>query len=407
MTWRRRPLKQLASVTVSNVDKTTTDGDLPVRLVNYTDVYYGDRLLPDLDLMSATATPRQAKSFGLRPDDVVITKDSETAGDIGVPAYVEATDASMVLGYHLALLRPHRSLTDGRFLYWTLCGDEARGQLATGATGVTRFGLRTDVIGSMTLPAPSVVEQRAIADFLDTETARIDALIAKKRRLIRLSSARRRAKAEQRIRSLAGQHGETPLKRLVDGVTVGIVVRPSTWYVDDGVPALRGINVHPGHLDLSDIVHISEVGHLVHAKSELRAGDVVAVRTGQAGAAAVVPDALEGVNCIDLLIIRPGRLNPEFLTEVLNSDWTQKHIEERSVGSIQSHFNVETLREVAVPRIDNHEQLATVEALRADAAQDAALAGRLARQTNLLQEHRQALITAAVTGEMNVPGVAA
>src|SRR5690606_20804429 len=83
------PLKHLAQVSVSNIDKKSVEGELPVRLVNYTDVYYGDRLTPDLELMEATATPAQVRAFRLQPGDVAITKDSETADDIGVPAYIE------------------------------------------------------------------------------------------------------------------------------------------------------------------------------------------------------------------------------------------------------------------------------------------------------------------------------
>lgn len=112
--WEERPLKHLVEVSVSNVDKKTAEGEQPVRLVNYTDVYYGDRLSPSLDLMDATASTRQIRAFRLRGGDVVITKDSELADDIGIAAYVECASDDMVLGYHLALLRPRPGIVDGR-----------------------------------------------------------------------------------------------------------------------------------------------------------------------------------------------------------------------------------------------------------------------------------------------------
>lgn len=184
-----RPLKHLAAVSVSNVDKKFVEGDHPVRLVNYTDVYYGDRITPALPLMEATATTQQLEAFQLRPGDVAITKDSEIAEDIGVPAFMEASAPDMVLGYHLALLRPHRGVIDPRYLYWAMSSDFARGQLAAGATGVTRFGLRTDVIGSTLVPIPTLPTQQAISALLDGETGRVDVLLTKKRQLVALLEA--------------------------------------------------------------------------------------------------------------------------------------------------------------------------------------------------------------------------
>ena len=89
------------------------------------------------------------------------------------------------------------------------------------------------------------------------------------------------------------------------------------------------------------------------------------VRTGQAGAAAVVPPELDGCNCIDLVVVRPsiGTVS-EFLEFVLNSDWTQKHVDKYSVGTIQSHFNVGAVKLVPVPRPPAPEQRRIAEQLK-------------------------------------------
>jgi type I restriction enzyme S subunit len=269
-------------------------------------------------------------------------------------------------------------------------------------THVTR-----DMLRGLTVALPALAEQRAIADFLDTETARIDALITKKRRMVELLRGRSVGAVELAVRTMALEDGEVPLKRLVTEVTVGIVVTPSEWYSPQGVIALRGLNVRPGRLDTSDVVYLTPEGHRLHRKSALRCGDVVVVRTGQAGAAAVVPGALEGVNCVDLLIVRPGEMDPNFLTFMLNSDWTQKHIASNSVGSIQSHFNVGALRELPVPNSTLERQRRATQQLHRTTTHLSEGCDRLTRQIELLQEHRQALITAAVTGELAVPGAAA
>src|SRR4051812_31824421 len=99
-------LKHIATVRISNVDKKSIEGDTPVRLCNYTDVYYRDRITRNSEFMRATATPDQRTTFALRRGDVLLTKDSETADDIGVSSYVADDLPDVLCGYHLALIRP-------------------------------------------------------------------------------------------------------------------------------------------------------------------------------------------------------------------------------------------------------------------------------------------------------------
>ena len=114
--WLR--LKNVAEVITSNVDKLKSEYEIPVRLINYTDVYYGDRLTPDLPLMNATASASEIAKFRVIHGDVLITKDSETADDIGVAAFVESAADDLVCGYHLSRIRAQSSVADGRYLFW-------------------------------------------------------------------------------------------------------------------------------------------------------------------------------------------------------------------------------------------------------------------------------------------------
>jgi len=155
------PLKSVANVRVSNVDKKTVEGEQNVRLCNYTDVYYTRKIDPDTDFMTASATREQIQDFGLRSGDVLITKDSETADDIGIPAYVPEDMPGVVLGYHTALIRPHR--VDGHYLYWVLRRRRSRDHFTITASGVTRFGLRQGDIGSLLVPAATASEQTSIS----------------------------------------------------------------------------------------------------------------------------------------------------------------------------------------------------------------------------------------------------
>ena len=90
--WHAQPLRSTVDYVVSNVDKVPADDEIPVRLCNYTDVYNNEFITLALEFMQATATKDEIAKFGLRVDDVAITKDSESWDDIGVPALVHVAE---------------------------------------------------------------------------------------------------------------------------------------------------------------------------------------------------------------------------------------------------------------------------------------------------------------------------
>jgi type I restriction enzyme S subunit len=157
------PLRRVAAVSFSNVDKKIDEGNRPVRLCNYTDVYDQDEITDDPGFMAATATSDQIKGFGLHADDVLVTKDSETPDDIGVPAWVPEDLPGVVCGYHLAIIRPDRSRLRGDYLFWALKSPMCQEQFSVAANGITRFGLRVDAVQGILVPVPSLDEQAAIA----------------------------------------------------------------------------------------------------------------------------------------------------------------------------------------------------------------------------------------------------
>jgi len=190
--WSVGRLMHAASAWTSNVDKHTVEGQRPVRLCNYTDVYKNAAIHGDMDFMRATASEEQINRFRIARGDTLITKDSETADDIGVPSYVRYESPDLVCGYHLAIVRP-RSGVEPRFLYWSLTAQPTLRQWAVLAAGVTRVGIRSSDLGRATLALPPLDEQRAIADYLDGETAKIDMLIGKQEQLIATLRERRAA----------------------------------------------------------------------------------------------------------------------------------------------------------------------------------------------------------------------
>ena len=183
--WEVRRLRTVADMRVSNVDKHTREDEVPVRLCNYVDVYKNDRITSAMPFMAATASREEIERFRLESGDVLITKDSETWDDIGVPALVAESAHDLLSGYHLALLRQTNEIL-GSYLARTLQSKGVAYQFHVRANGVTRYGLTHNGIQSVCLPLPPLPEQTAIVEYLDKATADIDAAIVRARRQIEL-----------------------------------------------------------------------------------------------------------------------------------------------------------------------------------------------------------------------------
>jgi type I restriction enzyme S subunit len=147
------------------------------------DVYANDCITGDLPFMVASASPSQIARFSVLPDDVLLTKDSETPDDIAIPAVVAEQIDNLVSGYHLALLRPDAQKICGSFLAKQLCRFETNRHFANRANGSTRYGLTLDVLEKAPICHPvSLDAQQHIAFILsmcDTVLTQTKAAIEK------------------------------------------------------------------------------------------------------------------------------------------------------------------------------------------------------------------------------------
>lgn len=185
--WEVRRLRNVAEMRVSNVDKHSKEGEKPVRLCNYTDVYKNPIITAEMPFMEATATAEEITSFRLRVGDVIITKDSEDWKDIGVPAFVAKTADDLICGYHLAILRPMESVVEGRFLVYALQSKSATTQFSVAANGVTRCGLSHVSIKAISIVVPPLDEQRRVCEHVETSTSALNAAIRRAHREIDLA----------------------------------------------------------------------------------------------------------------------------------------------------------------------------------------------------------------------------
>ncbi len=182
--WEVNRLKYVAKILPSNVDKHIYPDEIQVRLCNYTDVYYNDYITVDTVLKKGSCKESEFAKFALRKGDVIITKDSETPDDIGVPTYVKDDLDSVVCGYHLTMIRP--LACRGEYIFRFIQSDRTRRYFELESNGITRYGLGKPSIENLFLPIPTDSEQRKIADFLSSKTQQIDELIATEQRKIQL-----------------------------------------------------------------------------------------------------------------------------------------------------------------------------------------------------------------------------
>lgn len=425
--WEVRRLKQVADAYPSNIDKKSHEGQLPVRLCNYTDVYYNDVIADAGGLMAATASEEQIEKFSLRASDVIITKDSETADDIAVSAYVPNDLPEVVCGYHLSIIRP-KAGASGAFLKRYFDSHYAKASVAVRANGLTRVGLGQYAVDNLLLPIPPLEEQTAIAAFLDRETGKIDALVETQRRLIDLLKDKRQAVISHAVtkgfdRAAPMKHsgvewiGEVPehwqvkaLKRVTETCCDGPFGSglKSEHYVDEGVRVIRLQNIKQHGFDGRDAAFIG-ISYFETALSrhDVREGDVLIAGLGDernlVGRACVAPAGIEPAMVkADCFRFRLGpEADAEFVTHQLNAG-AEYASGKMSTGSTRSRIALSSMmdRLVVIPPVPEQREIVARLGSKLEAA--TALVNKAEAGIVLLLERRAALISAAVTGKIDV-----
>ena len=128
----------------------------------------------------------------------------------------------------------------------------------------------------------------------------------------------------------------------VADVCVGVVIKPTQYYTDKGVPAFRSLNIGEMRVKDADWVYFTEEGHQKNQKSVIRKNDVLVVRSGAPGTACVATEKYEGYNAVDIIIAHPdnSKVNSVFLAAYTNMPHGMTQIREKTGGAAQQHFNV-------------------------------------------------------------------
>jgi len=299
---------------------------------------------------------------------------------------------------------PHDSSTDMRWLFYALQAVDLKG--ASQDVGVP--GLSRDVAYSVQIPVCTIDEQRRIADFLDTETARIHSLVKRRQDQLELLDERALGAIDDTI------------AQVPDPVTVrlGYLAQVQTGLTVDGnrqhdgdvvtLPYLRVANVQVGRVDLDEIAEITVPRRTAEA-SRLRPGDVLMTEgddLDKLGRGTVWRGEIE--DCLHqnhVFAVRPDTsiLNPEYLALLTRASMARDYFERTGNKTTNlASTSSSKIRDFRIPLIDTGMQRALVKDVDARLQSISEFEERLCRQLALLAERRQALITAAVTGQINV-----
>lgn len=420
--WDVKKLKFLAYIQPSNVDKKTSKNETPVLLCNYTDVYYNETVHADMDFMKASATEDQIEKFTLKSGDIIITKDSEDPNDIAIPTFVPESMPGVVCGYHLSIIRPQSTIYGLYIKRVFECG-YARAYFSTRSNGLTRYGLGTHALANVFYPKPPEKEAENIANFLDHETAKIDTLIEKQQQLIQLLKEKRQA-----VISHAVTKGLNPNAKMRDSGLEWLREVPEHWGIsqvghcafvtkltgfeytklwatsEDGeIIALRGFNIKERGLDLYQTEKISLDLSNTLARSKLSMGDIVFPCTGTIGSAALIDsDNKFHINQNIAKISFTKEISPRFAVYWLTSSFIRKLIERNNMSGMQPVVLIGDIRELPIPRMNIDEQNLIADFLDAQVTKFNRVIDSAENATGLMQERRAALISAAVTGKIDV-----
>ena len=422
--WGVERIKNVVSVRFSNVDKHSREEEHPVRLCNYSDVYYNGRIHSDLDFMDATATREEIERFRLTAGDVLITKDSEAWDDIGVPSLVRETNGNVICGYHLALLRPINKVL-GQYVYWSLLNREVASQLHVRANGVTRFGLSQAAVTSIRIPVPPVAEQAAIARFLEHMTGRIQRHIHAKEKLIALLEEQKRTIVHGAVTGRFDVRTGTPYEAYrashlewLGNVPAHWDVRPAKWHlreVDErsvtgaeevlSVSHLTGVTPR-SEKNVTMFEAESNVGHKL-----CQEGDVV-INTMWAWMGALGIAQQRGLVSPSYAVYRPTHgslLDRRYAEMMLRSAALRSEFARRSTGIRPSRLRLYpgTFLRIKLMCPPPEEQSAIIAFVGREAARCDRASKLMAEEVTALQEYRVRLVADVITGKLDVRQAAA
>jgi type I restriction enzyme S subunit len=359
----------------------------------------------------------ESPDLKLQVGDVLLAKDGNTLGITNVVSHLP--EPATVNG-SIAVVRPYA--VEPQFLRYWLASGYIQGQINALKDGMGVPHLFQRDINRLPVLCPPADEQRRIADFLDTETTRLDALLAAR-------STQRERYAERHVAAIdALIRGAAKADTLAEYKPLRYV--PSSWvqtrlgntdcdiqtgpfgsqlhaedYVADGWPVVNPASISPEGLLPVPGMSVDDETRRRLTRHELEPGDIVFGRRGELGRAGLVRDEnigwLCGTGSLRLRLGPRGPL-PEYLLRFLGIPAMRYYFLRQSVGSTMANLNTGILYAMPVLIPPGYEQTAIIDACQVAEGRFREIQRAVEHQATLVAERRQALITAAVTGQLDV-----
>ena len=291
-------------------------------------------------------------------------------------------------------------------------------QIQVFGKGSIMHGLNSGIVKSLNLPLPSVAEQKHILSFLDHETAKIDHLIEKQQQLIELLKEKRQA-----VISHAVTKGLDPNVPMKDSGVAWLGEVPEHWGVTR-LARISGIKRGSGYqniemevegrdtIQMLRIADMHEIAPALIVKNTevirylVEEGDILVAGTGAtAGISMLVPKECNGwVHSYNSIKVKVDskKVNSAFLQLFLISDYIKKSLDVSFVGSAQPFVDTNGLGRLRVLLPPLHEQINIYDYLNIQTRKIDFLISKAQSAIQLMQERRTALISAAVTGKIDV-----
>ncbi|MEU4574591.1 restriction endonuclease subunit S [Nonomuraea sp. NPDC023979] len=357
---------------------------------------YGVVAKDSRDNINKTAENRNIYQL-VHPGWLVTNRMKAWQGSVGISGL-----RGIVSGHYICFAPRHDA--DSRYLNWLFRSSTYAAGYALQSRGV-RIGqaeIDNDLYRVMPVLLPPIEEQRAIADYLDRETARIDTLVEEQQRLIEMLRERRAA-------VIAGEFDAPTTGRLRYAIRFAQTGPFGTQlsaeeYVEDGVPVVNPTHIKHGVITPDAMISVTPEKAAELRRHQLEVGDIVLGRKGEVDKSALVSEAEAGYICgSDSMLLRPSEdVDPSYLWWFFQSPESHSQLEQWSVGSTVAGLNQTTISRIVLPLPSVVEQRRIAQHLDEQIAKTDALIAEAQRLIELARERRAALITAAVTGQIDV-----
>jgi type I restriction enzyme S subunit len=422
--WDCIRLGMMGNFSSSGIDKKSDDDEIPVRMVNYTDIIQSRKYHPiqtgEREYMKVTTPQSKLEEHRLEKGDMVLIPSSETHEDLGYSSLIDFEEEDIVYSYHILRYKTKKPIYH-YFKKYLINHHSILNKFSSECKGTTRQIVGRDVFRNVRVVLPPLSEQEEIVSYLDTKTSLIDTLIENTQKKIELLKEKRTSLISEVVTKGLNPNiemkdsgvewiGEIPkgwkIKKIKhhSEVNVGLVINPSTYFDDNGtVPIITGKNVQVTGIDLRKVDFITEESNELLWKTKIFEGDLVSMRVGYPGRTCVVKKDESGINCCSLIITRKSNsIQSKLLEYQLNSNIGKTQVELCQGGMGQQVVNLSDWNEFFVTTPSLSEQVEIVSYLDEQTQLIDKTISVEERRIDTLKEYRQSLISEVVTGKRKV-----